>query len=90
MHVVQQVVVEAQLFADALEQLGRVLQVFFGGPVVLAGQVAVGGFVEQVAAAHAVDLVQARHAALRADGAVAHVGIAQHFVDGVLLSLIHI
>ena len=63
---------------------GRVAQVLLGGPVVLAGQVAVGGFVEQIAPAHAVDLVQAGHAALRADRAVAHVGVAQHLVDGVL------
>ena len=51
MHVVQQMVFEAEFFADALEQLGRVAQVLLGGPVVLAGQVAVGGFVEQIAPA---------------------------------------
>ena len=83
MHVVQQMVFEAE-FSRMRSNNGRVAQVLLGGPVVLAGQVAVGGFVEQIAPAHAVDLVQAGHAALRADRAVAHVGVAQHLVDGVL------
>ena len=71
MHVVQQVDVGADGRAHRLEQLRRVAQVFLGRPVVLAGQVGIGRLVEHRAAPHAVDLLQPRHAALRADRLVA-------------------
>src|SRR3546814_6394901 len=50
----------------------------------LARQVGVRGFIEQRAFADAVDLVQPRHAALCADGLVAHLLVAQDFIDGLL------
>ena len=78
-HVVQQVRVGADSLAHGFKQLGCVQQVFFTAPVVLAGQVAVGRFVKARALGHAIDLVEAGHAALRAYGQVAHFFVAQHF-----------
>ena len=83
-HVVQQVVLPAQLGAHGLEQARHVAQVLAGVPVVLGRQAAVGGLVEGVPAADAVDLLQPGHAALRADGLVAELGVAQHLVDRLL------
>src|SRR6218665_2947793 len=72
------------LFADALEQPGRVAQVFLARPVMLGWQVGVGRLVEQPALADGVALVQARHAALRANRLVAGLDIAQHLVERLL------
>jgi hypothetical protein len=79
-HVVQQVDVVAHSRAHGVEQLGRVAQVLGRVPIVLGRQAGLGGLVLHAAAAHAVDLLQARHAALRADRLVAHGLVAQHLV----------
>ena len=82
-HIVQQVQLRPGGGADFLKQLRRVAQVFFGGPIVLTGQVRIRWLVKHGATAHAVDLVQARHTALRAHRPVAHGLVAQHFVHRV-------
>ncbi len=79
-HVVQQMDFGADGFAHGFKQAGGVAQILFGAPVVFARQVAVGGFVHAVGTAHAINLVQAGHAALGANGQVAFFFVAQNFV----------
>ena len=83
MHVVQQVQVVAELLAQALEQRRREVQVLLGAPQALARQPLFGGLVVQVALADAVRAGQARDAALRADGLVAHLLVLRDGRDGV-------
>ena len=82
MHIVQQMGLIADGQAHRLEQLGRVAQVLATIPVVLGRHVAIGRLVHSAGGADPVDLVQAGHAALCPDGAVAFFLVAQHLVDG--------
>ena len=77
--VVEQVHVGSELVPDALEESGNDREVPLGAPRRFQGLGLFRGFVEQRAAADAVRVRHPRHAALRADRAVAKLNV---FPDG--------
>jgi hypothetical protein len=79
--IVQQVMIEAVGLAQFLEQLGHVVQRLARVPARDRGQGGIGRFVEELAAADAVGILDAGHAGLRADRLVAHVDIVADRLD---------
>ena len=89
MHVVQEVLIEAEFITHRVEQLRREVEVFFGGPELLFRPVAFGRRLvgQPLPFGHAVGGFHARHAALHADRLKAHLFVTgvifQHVVNGV-------
>ena len=79
--VVQQMMIEAIGFAQLLEQLGHMVQCFGGIPASDRRQFGIGWLVVERATPHAIGILDAGHAALRANCLVAHVDIATDRVD---------
>ena len=79
--VVQQVEVEAELRAHGLEELRREVEVLLGRPRLLLRPVLGRRLVRGVALGDAVDRLQSRHAALRADRLVAQRAVALDRVE---------
>ncbi len=82
MRIVQQFDLVAMVGAQLLEQARHDAEVARRGPYGFGGQLAFGRFVRLAADRNAVGLLDAWHAALRANGDKAHFAETAHFVAG--------
>ena len=81
MRIVQQMRIGTNRLAHGLKQARRVTQIFFGAPIVLARQRAIGRFVHAAIATDTIDFIQPWNTALRTNGQVAHFFVTQDFVN---------
>ena len=89
MHVVKEMFTETELAAHCVEQFGREVEVFLGGPQLLFRPLALGRRLVRLAfpLRHSIGRFHTRNAALHANGLKAHLLVAgivlQYFIDGV-------